>query len=112
VRQYYKRGKLCIVAVLATAATLLLGADARALQLDPGAPRRGGAAARMSYFYPYPTAFTYVDRRYAFDDDPLTAFTRLPYVMRLQVQHRPMRRAMVQPRTNFVLEMFKSAETI
>lgn len=92
--------------------TATMAMDAGALQLDPNAPRRGGAAVRMSYYYPYPTTFTYVDRRYAFDDDPLRAFAHLPYVMPIAVKHAPRRRAMVRPRTDFVAEMFESAETI
>ncbi len=66
----------------------------------------------LVYFYPYRTSYRQVDRRYAFDDDPLSAFTEEPLHWHVEVQHNSVRRGMSQPRTSFVPEMFKSTEGI
>lgn len=97
-----------LVPVLTVAATLLLSADASALLVQKS--DEGGPEAEYRVFYPYPSAYTYVDERYVFDDDPLTAFTNDPYVMPIEVVRVSERRTMVQPRMSFVHEMYKSLD--
>ena len=87
---------------------LSLSATASALLVQKS--DSGGAAIEYRVYYPYPTTYTYVDERYVFDDDPLTAFTSEPYIMPIEVVRVSERRTMVQPRLSFVHEMYKSLD--
>ena len=66
----------------------------------------------LTYFYPYPTTYRYVDEAFAFDDDPLNAIVPEPYRMRLKVRRVTVRRSMVTPRRNFIKEMYRSVDSI
>lgn len=98
--------RACWVMAAAMVASLTT-ADASALLLENSA-----AEEDLVFFYPYPTSFRDVDPGYAFDDDPLTAFVQEPYVMPIVVRHVPVRRVLVQPRTTFVYEMYRSTDVL
>jgi len=72
----------------------------------------GSDPVEFTHFYPYQTSYTQVDERYAFDDDPLTAFVHEPYTMQIEVVRVTVRRSMVRPRTQFVDEMYRSADRL
>ncbi len=97
------------VGIIAAGVVLLASAEASALLLDKAG---SGDAFELTYFYPYPTSYTYVDDDYAFDDDPLNAFIHEPYFMPVVLQHVTVRRGMVRPRATFVEEMYRSTEAI
>ncbi len=64
------------------------------------------------YFYPYRSVFLDPDPGYAFDDDPLTAFTYDPYDMPMVVKRPQTSRGLVAPRTSFVKEMSRSTDVL
>jgi len=64
------------------------------------------------YFYPYRSVFLDPDPGYAFDDDPLTAFTYDPYEMPMVVKRPHTSRGLVAPRTSFVTEMSRSTDAL
>ncbi|MBW2456384.1 MAG: hypothetical protein JRI68_17825 [Deltaproteobacteria bacterium] len=97
------------VGIMAAGWVLLMSADASALLLEKAG---SGDLFEFTYFYPYPTSYTYVDDSYAFDDDPINAFVNEPYFMPVVLQHVTVRRAMVRPRATFVEEMYRSTEAI
>jgi hypothetical protein len=97
-----------LLVALAFIAGSLIAGDASALLLENNAENGDD----LVFFYPYPTSFRYIDPGYAFDDDPLTAFVHEPYAMPIVVRHAPVRRVLVQPRTSFVHEMYRSTEVL
>jgi hypothetical protein len=103
------RKRAIAAAILAASAIVAASGDASALLIEKALPDDD---APFVAYYPYPTIFTFVDRGYAFDDDPLTAFVRHAYIMPIVVKHTPARQSMVQPRTSFVEEMLWSADAI
>jgi hypothetical protein len=88
---------------------LLATADASALLIEKVDDEEG---LDLTYYYPYPSSYTAVDERYAFDDDPLKAFVHEPYFMPVVVRRREVRRSMVEPRKTFVHEMVRSTDSI
>ena len=69
-------------------------------------------STKLTHFHPYRTSYRFVDPRYAFDDDPLTAFVHEPYFMPVVTRRVDVRRSMVVLRSSFVSEMFRSTNSI
>ncbi len=98
------------LACMAACAVLLAASTASALLIEKAAEDPGDA--QFTHFFPYPTTYDFVDERYAFDDDPLTAFLNEPYIMPIVVTRVQVRRSLVQPRVSFVDKMTQSVDTI
>ncbi len=92
----------CMVMLWADTASALL--FEKIIEPDP--------VVQFTYFFPYRTTYDFVDDRYAFDDDPLTAFLHEPYIMPIVVNRVQVRRSLVQPRVSFVDKMTQSVDTI
>lgn len=100
-----------LLTVASFAAVVFSSADAAALQWKVDLHGEVDlAAGGMTVFYPYPTSYRQVSKRYAFDDDPLSAFSQQPYEWIIELKHVSVRRSMAIPRTSFVPEMYKSTE--
>ncbi len=100
--------KALVLGAAALAAMILATSTASALLID-NAPAPDGPV-QFTYHFPYVTSYTHVEPRYAFDDDPLTAFRHVPYIMPIRVRPISERRSMVVPRMSFLPEMYKSTE--
>jgi len=100
-----------IAALGLAAAVMGWSGDASALQWEnEGAPNPDGVI--FIYFYPYRSVFLDPDPGYAFDDDPLTAFSYAPYDLPIVVKRPQVTRGLVAPRTSFVTEMTRSTDGI
>ena len=100
--------KWALSALFLAATFLAVPSDAHALLFENGI----AGEDELIYHFPYPTTYTYVDQRYAFDDDPLNAFVHEPFFMPVVVKRTSVRRGMVMPRMSFVQEMYKSTDVL
>lgn len=98
------------LSALVAGALLLSSSTASALLLEKMDPDDGLMV--FTHHYPYPTSFSQIDERYAFDDDPLSAFIEMPYFMPIVVERVVVRQSMVMPRTTFVEEMYESTDVL
>jgi hypothetical protein len=96
---------------MTVAVVLLSATKASALLIEKTADRHDDPL-ELTYFYPYPTTYDFVDERFAFDDDPLEAFVQEPYFMPVVVRRHDVKRSMVEPRKSFVYEMVRSTDSI
>lgn len=102
-----------LAAVATFACAVLAAPDASALLLDMEMDiEEASHSDDLVYFFPYRTSYRQVDRRYAFDDDPLSAFAHEPYEWNIKLYRTAVRRPMSGPRTSFVREMSRSTEGI
>ncbi len=103
-----------LMATALASCVMLCAADAAALrwQVALHADEASSPSDDIRYYYPFRTSYRQVDERYAFDDDPLSAFSNEPYEWHIELRRTEVRRGMVNPRTSFVPEMFKSTEAL
>ncbi len=99
-----------VLGTMVAAGLLLSPSTASALLLEKMDPDDGLMV--FTHHYPYPTSFSQIDERYAFDDDPLKALVHIPYFMPFVIDRVVVRRSMIMPRTSFVQEMYNSTNVL